>query len=82
MRLQFVDRYMGSNVIEVGGVMWGAGVCWSVVSGHGRVVQVSPASVDGQCGKVGAPGGAVAGVEGYHAIGGAEAVDGVVVVGP
>ena len=73
---------MGGTVIGVDVVLLGAGVCWSVVCGRGRVVQVSPSSVDGQCGKVVGPGGDVAGVEGYHAIGGAEAVDGGVVVGP
>ena len=58
------------------------GVCWAVVDWQGWVVQVGPASVTWQSFDIFAPIGAVAGIEGGHAICRAEAVDGIVVVGP
>ena len=66
----------------MGRFVWVAGVCWAVVGWHGRVVQVGPAGVGWEGFEVFAPSGALAGMEGGHALGGAEVVDGIVVVGP
>ncbi len=72
---QLSNRCLG-NVMEMGDV------CWAVVAWQGRVVHVGPAGVAGQGFDVFAPGGAVAGVEVGHSVGWAEAIDGIVVVGP
>ena len=79
--LQLVDRRVG-NIVGMGGFVCSPGVCWSGVAWHGWVVQVSPAGAGWQCGEVGAPSGAGAGMEGGHALCWAEAVDGFGVVGP
>jgi hypothetical protein len=67
---------------RVGDVVEARGVFWAVVAWHGWVIPVGLAGVAGQGLDVFAPSGAVAGVEVGHAVGGAEAVDGIVVVSP
>jgi hypothetical protein len=54
----------------------------AVVAWHGRMIPVGLAGVAGQALEVFGPSGDVAGVEVGQAVGGAEAVDGIVVVSP
>ena len=69
------DRRVGDVVGTRGGLL-------AVVAWHGRMIPVGLADVAGQGLEVFGPSGDVAGVEVGQAVGGAEAVDGIVVVGP
>ncbi len=66
----------------VGDVVWTRAGLWAVVAWHGRMIPVGLAGVAGQALEVFAPSGDVAGVEVGQSIGGAEAIDGIVVVSP
>ena len=66
----------------VGDVVWTRAGLWAVVAWHGRMIPVGLAGVAGLALEVFAPRGDVAGVEVGQSIGGAEAIDGIVVVSP
>ena len=71
-----------SVAVGMGGFVWVGVGRRSEVAWHGWVVQISSAGVGWQGGKVVSPGRAAAGIEVCESVGGDNAVDGGVVVGP